>query len=206
MVNASSVQYISHMDERDERPEIAKVVARNLRTRRTDRGMTLVELAERSGVSRRMLTLIEKGEGNPSLGTLERVGRALGVPFAALVGADRPGEVHVTAPGAMITPWRSEHGYGRIAVTGPQAVELWDWRLDPGDRYDADPDPTGAQELILIVSGRLTLELAADRYVLPAGHAVRFPSDRGYAYVNEGDRPVRFSRNTVPPPVPAAGS
>jgi transcriptional regulator with XRE-family HTH domain len=203
VVNAASVQYISHMDER---PEIARVVARNLRVRRTDRGMTLVELAERSGVSRRMLTLIEKGEGNPSLGTLERVGRALGVPFAALVGADLPGEVHVTAPEAMVTPWRSAHGYGRIAVTGPHAVELWDWRLDPGDRYDADPDPTGAQEMILVVSGRLTLELGGDRYVLPAGHAVRFPSDRGYAYVNEGERAVRFSRNTVPPPVPAAAS
>lgn len=168
--------------------------------------MTLVELADRSGVSRRMLTLIEKGEANPSLGTLERVGRALGLTFAELVGAEGPGQVHVAAPEAMVTPWRSEHGYGRIAVTGPNAVELWDWRLDPGDRYDAEPDPTGAHEMILVTSGCLTLELASDRYGLPTGHAVRFPSDRHYAYINESDHPVNFTRNTLPPPIPSLNS
>ncbi len=151
-----------------------------------------------------MLTLIEKGEANPSLGTLERIGRALGLTLATLVDDKRPGRIRLIAPEAMLTPWRSEEGYGRIAVTGPGAVELWDWRLDPGDRYDAEPDPTGAYEMILVTSGCLTLELAGDRYSLPTGHAARFPSDRHYAYINENADPVRFTRNTLPPPIPAS--
>ncbi|MFC4909794.1 helix-turn-helix domain-containing protein [Actinomadura gamaensis] len=183
---------------------IIATVARTLRERRADRGMTLVELAGRSGVSRRMLTLIEKGEANPSLGTLERVGRALGLTFAQLVGAEPAGETAVVAPGAMPAPWRSDGGgHGRLAVASDAGNELWDWLLAPGDRYDADPDPAGGTEMILVTSGRLTLELGPDRIVLAAGHAVRFASDRPYAYVNDSGRPVRFARNTFPPPPPS---
>ncbi|MFI1382137.1 helix-turn-helix domain-containing protein [Embleya sp. NPDC020886] len=182
---------------------IARVVATNLRARRTDRGMTLVELAERSGVSRRMLSLIEKAEGNPSLGTVERIARALGISFAAIIGADPGSAPHPVAPEAMVTPWRSASGHGRIAVTGegPAAVELWDWLLAPGDHYTAVPDPAGARELILVVSGELTLTHDGTTHLLPEGHAIRIPSDRPYAYANHTTRPVRFTRNTLPPPL-----
>ncbi|HEX4815957.1 MAG TPA: XRE family transcriptional regulator [Nonomuraea sp.] len=187
-------------------PGVGEIVARNLRARRADRGMTLAELAERSGVSRRMITLVEKGEGNPSLATVERLARALGVSFAALIGAEQGGDLKLVTPQQMVTPWRSDTGHGRVTVTGqgPSAVELWDWQLGPGDRYDAVADPTGAQELIFVITGRLTLQLGQDRHELRAGNAVRFASDRTYTYLNDATRPTRFARVTIPPPLGGA--
>ncbi|WP_084263364.1 helix-turn-helix domain-containing protein [Actinomadura formosensis] len=182
---------------------IGEVVARNLRARRTDRGMTLAELAERSRISRRMITLVEKGEGNPSLATVERLARALGTSFAALIGAEQGGALKLVTPKQMVTPWKSKTGHGRVTITGQgsSAVELWDWRLGPGERYDAVADPTGAQELIFVVTGRLVLLLGRDRHELCQGHAVRFASDRTYTYLNDTERPIRFARVTIPPPL-----
>lgn len=37
-------------------------------------------------------------------------------------------------------------------------AELWDWTLQPGDRYDAQPDPTGSEGMLLVIAGTLTLE------------------------------------------------
>ena len=55
-----------------------------LRARRQDAGLTVQQLADRSGVSRRMLTQIELGQANPSLVTVDKVARALGTDFASL--------------------------------------------------------------------------------------------------------------------------
>ncbi|MCF2533387.1 helix-turn-helix domain-containing protein [Yinghuangia soli] len=186
---------------------VAAVVARNVRARRTERGMTLGELAERSGVSRRMLTLIEQGQANPSLGTVERIGRAVGAHFAELVGARTGPGLSLAGPASMITLWTSPAGgYGRMAVTGSglHRTELWDWLLMPGDRYRAVQDPAGTEELLLVSDGVLVLEFADGRHPVAAGAAARFPADQQYAYVNESDRPVRFARNTLPAPLPAS--
>lgn len=185
---------------------VGALVARNIRARRTERGMTVSELAERSGVSRRMLTLIEQGRANPSLGTVERIGRAIGADFAELVGARTGGGTYVSTPPTMVTLWNSPGGgYGRMAVTGSglHRTELWDWLLMPGDRYDADHDPVGTEELILVADGVLVLEFGdGTRQLLAPGQAVRFPSDQAYAYVNESGSAVRFARNTLPAPLP----
>ncbi|MDI2131497.1 helix-turn-helix domain-containing protein [Yinghuangia seranimata] len=189
-------------------PSVGAVVARNIRARRTERGMTVAELAERSGVSRRMLTLIEQGQANPSLGTVERIGRAIGADFADLVGARTGAAHHVSTPRTMVTLWTSpEGGYGRMAVTGSglHRTELWDWLLMPGDRYEAVEDPFGTEELVLVAEGVLVLDFAGGaRQALAAGEAARFPSDQRYAYLNTSDAPVRFARNTLPAPLPTS--
>src|SRR5882757_5118388 len=59
-------------------------VARNLRRWRMTREMTLSALAERAGVAKSTVSLIERGQGNPSIETISALAAALGVPFASV--------------------------------------------------------------------------------------------------------------------------
>ena len=65
-------------------------VARNLRRWRLTRQLTLSELADRAGVAKSTVSLIERGQGNPSIDTLWALASALGVPFASLFHDDSP--------------------------------------------------------------------------------------------------------------------
>jgi transcriptional regulator with XRE-family HTH domain len=169
-----------------------------VRRRRKDARLTVQELADASGLSRRMLTQIELGQANPSLVTVDRVARALGTDFASLTRDARPEPIAVNAPGAAAGVWSSAAGSSaalQVATQQHPPAELWDWTLQPGDQYVALPDPVGSEELFLVLSGTLTIDVEGmDAVTIPEGGTARLASDRHYAYVNAGKRPVRFIR------------
>lgn len=168
-----------------------------LRSRRKDAGWTVHQLAEHSGVSRRMLTQIELGQANPSLVTVDKLARALGTDFASLTRDDGTAPLTVGTPDAPGV-WSSPAGSCatlQIATTLRPPAELWEWTLQPADVYEAEPDPAGSQELFLVLEGTLTIAVAdLDPVTLTAGATARLASDRAYRYENRTGTPVRFLR------------
>src|SRR5260370_11027093 len=67
-------------------------IARNLRRWRMTREMTLSALAEQAGVAKSTVSLIERGQGNPSIDTVWALAAALGVPFASLFHDESPAD------------------------------------------------------------------------------------------------------------------
>ncbi|HET6727963.1 MAG TPA: helix-turn-helix transcriptional regulator, partial [Jiangellaceae bacterium] len=67
--------------------DVPMAVAHNVRSHRAARGWSLDTLAARSGVSKGVLVALERGSGNPNLGTLIRVAESLGLPITQLVEA-----------------------------------------------------------------------------------------------------------------------
>lgn len=173
-------------------------VGTRLRRLRTDRGWTVQHLADRAGISRRLLTQIERGQANPSLVTMTRLARQVGTDFRALLdqdGTDTP--VTVGGPAERRLVWSTPAGStGELlqSVTGDRTVDLWRWRLAPGDSYQGQPDPAGSAELFHVLEGELTLSVGADRWSVPAGGSARLASDCRYAYENQGSEPVTFVR------------
>lgn len=169
-----------------------------VRRRRKESGLTVQELADAADLSRRMLTQIELGQANPSLVTIDRVAQALGTTFAALTRDTRPEPVAVHAPGSAAGAWSSAAGSLatlQVATQQHPPAELWEWTLQPGDRYVAQPDPDGSEELFLVLAGTLTIEISdLDPVTIRTGGSARLASDRDYAYVNHGKKPVHFVR------------
>ncbi|HYA45520.1 MAG TPA: XRE family transcriptional regulator [Acidimicrobiales bacterium] len=179
--------------------EAVGVRARSLRV---EHRLTLDELSERSGVSRRMIALLEAGEANPSLATLDRLARALGTDFASLVVARAVPPLVAEASEQVAPVWEDGHGStARLLVSHPGAgtTELWQWELVPGARYDAEPDPPGSEEIILVSSGRLVIQAAGEDFRLAAGGYLRLPTQQPYSYANRGRARVNFIRVVVSP-------
>jgi transcriptional regulator with XRE-family HTH domain len=178
-------------------PALLHHVAANVRGARHARGWSQQTLAEVADVSRRMVVAIEAGEANVSLATLDRLAAAMGISFADIVR--QPAD---EAAAAAVVVWRGEHPESRARLLRSMpwrggVVELWEWSLAPGERYQAEPDRPGTRELLYVVSGTVTLEVEERRDRVEEGDATEFASDRPYAYANEGDRTARFIKNVI---------
>lgn len=177
--------------------EVLQHLSGNLRAARAALGLSQQAVADASGVSRRMLTSLEAGDANVSFATLDRLARVLGVTFAELIRP--PADADAPAP---VLAWRGTHPGSHASLLqshrmGAGTFELWEWRLAAGERYEAAPDPPGFHEMLYVADGTLTLKLGRRRVMLGAGRSHLFPTDTGYAYVNEGEAPCVFLRNVI---------
>jgi transcriptional regulator with XRE-family HTH domain len=173
---------------------ITAAVANNVRAQRAHRQMTLDDLAARSGVSRGMLVQVEQGRTNPSINTLTRIADALGVTVARIVEVSDTPVVRVVHSTDVVVFPHSEASTARLLVgtDAPAILELWDWRLAPGDHHDGDAHPPGTREMLTVLEGRLTLSVYGGSHVVETDDAVVFSADRPHKYANEGDVPLRF--------------
>jgi transcriptional regulator with XRE-family HTH domain len=181
-------------------------IGARVRQHRTAHGWTLDDLADRSGVSRRMLITIEHGEGNPSIATLLRISDALGVGLPVLVDVERPHAVTVTAAGQAPVLWRGPHGGQALLVAGtepPDVVELWDWTLQPGEAHTSEAHSAGTRELLLVLEGEVDLRVGDRTERLEAGGSAAFAGDvaHGYATPAGATAPARFALTVFQPHV-----
>lgn len=189
-------------------------VSINLRQARQTRGWSQEKLATAAGVSRRMLVGIEAGESNVSLATLDRLAGALGLTFADIVRPPVATSTRTANPPAQQTSspvlvWQGQQadsrGYLLESVTANGCtMEVWNWQIAPGERYDAEPDLAGTYEMLLVTAGEMEFERAGQRLHLAGGQSVSFASDCRYAYINAGKGLLRFTKNVLLPAPRAA--
>ena len=182
--------------------EIADALARNLRRLRTERGLTLDELAKRAGVSRSMLIQIEQKRVNPTLATLVRLAEALDIGLAELVELGARRRVRVVSRDEVVQLWSSPGGgSGRLLVGSDQLdhLEFWDWRLQPGDVHHAEAHRAATVEILHVLEGDLALEVDGRSYGATAGESVVFLADAEHSYGNNGTRPLRILLIVVTP-------
>lgn len=188
------MRYIALVDEGA--AALASAIGVRVRQMRQSRGWTLDQLAEGAGVSRRMVVSVEQGEVNPSVGTLLRLSEALGVGLPTLVEPPKRNSLTVTRRGDGAALWTGAAGGRGILVAGvaaPDVIELWDWSLGPGDVHHSEPHTSGTRELLNVLQGSLTLEVAGEVVTLKAGDAAAFPADVPHSYGNAGRGTTRFS-------------
>jgi transcriptional regulator with XRE-family HTH domain len=185
---------------------LMSVIGERVRARRHARRWTLDQLAERSGVSRRMLVNVEQGTTNASIATLLRLGEALGIGLPTLVSPSDGAAVAVHRAGSRPPLWQGEHGgQGFLAagVTAPETVELWDWTLGPGDVHASEPHTPGTRELLAVIEGTVILSVGGNDVVLEAGDSASFHGDEVHGYRNDGTSMARFALTVFEPARPA---
>ncbi|WP_330350462.1 helix-turn-helix domain-containing protein [Streptomyces sp. NBC_00582] len=183
---------------------LTQSLARNVKHWRAVRGFTLDVLAARAGVSRGMLIQIEQARTNPSIGTVVKIGDALGISVTTLLDYAREPKVRVVPADQVVRLWHTEAGsYSRLlaGAEAPGPLEMWDWRLMPGEGSASDPHPVGTVEIIHVTSGELTLTVEGEEYRVPAGASVTFEADAPHSYANRGETPAELVLAVSVPPV-----
>jgi len=171
----------------DDLGETLEAVGPRLRRLRRDRGTTLADLSERTGISVSTLSRLESGARRPTLELLLPLARAHGVSLDELVDAPATGDprVHlrpVTAHGMTMVPLTRRAG-------GIQAYKLV---LPPAARTEPAPQSHEGYEWLYVLDGRLRLVLAEHDVVLTAGEAAEFDTRVPHWFSAAGDRPVEL--------------
>ncbi|TWV56013.1 helix-turn-helix domain-containing protein [Streptomyces misionensis] len=183
---------------------LTQSLARNVRHWRSVRGFTLDVLAARSGVSRGMLIQIEQARTNPSIGTVVKIGDALGISVTTLLDYARGPKVRIVPAERAVRLWQSESGSHNRLLAGTEApgpLELWDWVLMPGDESVSESHPAGTVELVHVTEGELTLTVEGEDHRVPTGASATFEANVPHVYANRGDVPMRMTMAVSVPPV-----
>lgn len=165
---------------------------------RKRRKLTLEQLSVRSGVSKSMLSQIERGEANPTFAVVWSLTQALEIEFSELIGsgaaARKSNEIEVVS--ATHTPEiRSADGLCRLKIlSSPRLAgqtEWYDVEIEPGGRLESDPHTFGTFEHFTALSG--SFEIGSDEEAAPLrqGETARYPADVTHYISNTGSSPAR---------------
>jgi transcriptional regulator with XRE-family HTH domain len=170
-------------------------IAVRLRLEREARGWTLEQLAARSGVSRAMISKIERCEASPTAASLVRLAGAFDLTLAGLLArAEGPQGPVVRA--ADQPQWRDPAtGYLRrqIFERPDHPVELVRVELPAGARAGFPASSySRIRQLVWVMEGRLTIVDGAARHDLSAGDCLAFGPPADAAFANESDRPCTY--------------
>jgi transcriptional regulator with XRE-family HTH domain len=162
-----------------------------IRDLRRERGLTLEELAARSGVSRAMISKLERGEKNPTLVVAAKVAEGLGITLSHLMGIEVRREVVMVPRDRRVTVRDQETGFERQLLSpafGGRGVEFVRNVVPEGATSgELSPQRRGVDEYVVVESGRLRAVLDGEAYLLEEGDAVYFEADVARKFDNAGE-------------------
>ena len=187
MAQASNV--LRETDARKAPDADAPAVGGNLRRLRVKRGLSLERLARNCGVSRAMLSQIELGQSAPTITTLWKIARSLGVTFSALIArgdGDAPRILKPEATKLLTNQDGSFVSRALFPVDEPRRTEFYELRMKPHGQEDASPHPPGTTENLIVTAGAVEIRVGQTTYALGAGDAIMFVADVAHRYRNVG--------------------
>ena len=170
---------------------LGRLLCDRVRDLRRKRGWTLEEMGAACGVSRSMLSEVERGRANPTLAVAWRIARAFGMSLGDLVEAPAATpRVDVIRADDRAYHYRSDD-HCRIRTLSPlhleKAVEFYEIVLLPGGALRSAPHFAGARELLTVRSGRVRVTSAGEAEDLRPGDSAHYPADVPHAIENTGD-------------------
>jgi transcriptional regulator with XRE-family HTH domain len=180
----------------DRTQNLTRRICQRLKELRKQRHWTLEELAAGSGVSRSMLSQIERNQVNPTVAILFRVAQALDRSLTDLM--DEPNgesaimQIRATDPAFR---WRWDDAC-RCRTLYPlhleRDVEFYEVWLAPGGALRSAPHFTGTREIITVSKGRVALVSGKDRSEIEAPDSAYYPADLPHSIENVGAQDASF--------------
>jgi transcriptional regulator with XRE-family HTH domain len=172
-------------------------VGSRIKALRDSMGLSLRDLAERSGVSAPMLSQVERGETSPTLAVAGRIATGLDLTLSQLLRLDEGEHVVVVRAGEGRTRVRAGHRLEELTPPLPgQRADVSHHRLAPGAATGGAADPPlhepGARETALVLAGELTLVVDGGDRKLAGGDTVTFDADLPHHFENRGSEPAEF--------------
>jgi transcriptional regulator with XRE-family HTH domain len=175
--------------------ELHLIIAKNLKTFRESRKLSLDKVAELTGVSKTMIGQIERGESSPTIKTIWKIANGLKISFSSLIHNPQPDTV-VIPKSERQTLYEADGKY-RVYANFPfgdgRRFEVYTVEIDEGGFLDSESHLEGTEEYLTVFEGELIIHVNEGQYVMKPGDSIRFKADRPHSYHNLGSQMTRLS-------------
>jgi len=174
--------------------EISAIIGENLRRIRSERNLSLGQLAAMSGVSKMMLSQIEKGTSNPSINTVWKIADALQLPYTSLLERKVDGGTVISEKDIPAQALEGDRGFLRCYYhhSKDRNFELFRMTVNPGGVCESKGHGERTDEYVLVVAGILHIALEDGDHVLHTGDAISFHSNKTHSYRNDGKKELNL--------------
>jgi transcriptional regulator with XRE-family HTH domain len=183
--------------------ELLEAVGKRIRERRMAAGLVLEQLADRSGVSTGALSQLERGVGNPSLGTLTQVAHALGTTLPMLLDiAPATSPLVRREERRRITLHDGDREGATYELLTPDLGRLLEviWvETEPGNTTEGTPYAHAGEEVGVVIEGVSEVHVGDESYLLRAGDAISYPSTTPHWFRNPSSRRNKIIQVITPP-------
>lgn len=166
--------------------EIGEIIAYNLKRLREERNLSLGQLAEMAGVSKVMLSQLEKGGANPTINTIWKITGALRLPYTSLLELPESDVIHVEKKNLHDLVEDGYHIFTYYAKDADRNFELYQIEMDVGCVHRSIGHSTDSSEYLLVVEGQMTLEVGDTAYFLDTDDGFCFHAAVPHTYRQEG--------------------
>lgn len=172
-------------------------VGARVRSLREGAGLSLRDLAERSGVSATMLSQVERGQTSPTLAVAGRIASGLELSLSQLLRLDEAPHVVVSRGEDHRRQVRGGHRIEELTPPLPGLrVDVSAHELDPGNATGGEGDrpmhEPGSRETAVVLEGELVLAVDDEEHMLRAGDSVTFDADLPHHFENQSEAATRF--------------
>jgi len=183
----------------DAAPDLNRQIASRIRGLRNAQGLSLEMLAGKSGVSRSMISLVERGETSATAVVLDKVAAGLGVTLASLF--EQPAEQGFTGPVARSEDqpeWRDPaSGYVRRIVSPPgqsQPMRIVEIYFPPGARvaFENGPHEERVPKQMWVLKGEIEVTLGEECYRLREGDCLAAQGGQPTMFYNPTRHTARY--------------
>ena len=179
------------MDEQPRMDDTSRQIAERIRLERDARGWTMVELAERSGVSKATISKIERAEVSPTAVILVRIAGAFDLTLAGLLlRAEEGGALDRVSRAADQPQWRDPAtGYLRrqILARADHPLEVVQVELPPGQRVSLPASSyVHIRQAVWLQAGQLDISEDGQRHLLAPGDCLPFGPPSEVSFINDG--------------------
>lgn len=170
-------------------------LADNVRRLRVERGLTMDALALRCGVSRAMISKIERGAAVPTATVLGKLGAGLEVGLSQLLG-NQQARAPVLLPLSAQSSYRDpESGFVRRSLSPlflDRRVDFAVNAMPPGKSALFPPHHRGIEEYLFVSRGELVVVVDGERFLVGQGSSLYYPGHVVHEFRNETEQPVEF--------------
>ena len=178
----------------------------DIRRIRRSKGITLKQMAQKTGISLNYLSQIERGKTNPSIGLIKKITNALGVPFMGLGNEDFPSGnssqdvaiVRRDMRKMLVFPKSKLKSY-LLTPDLQRKLEVLLSEVKPGTKTEGVWYSHEGEEFGFVLEGRYEVTVEDKIYILEEGDSIYFPSDLPHKMKGIGNKPCRTLWVITPP-------
>lgn len=173
--------------------EIGEIIAHNLKKLREERHLSQGQLAEMAGISKVVISQIEKGTANPTINTIWKLTGALYLPYTSLLEMESGETIHIKKADITELVEDQYHIFSYYPKNEKRNFEIYQIEMEAGCHHSSIGHSSNSYEYIMIYEGKIKLCIEGHEYVLEKDDALYFDASKPHQYINDTNMTAKMT-------------